>query len=101
MTEQAKQTTLDQFWSLSEAFSRIYARRLSPAILQVDGPRQSFNYDFVLRIMYGSSDSITPFSQIDREVLVAARDKLIALGGHPPELTPEAPAPQATKGLRL
>jgi hypothetical protein len=39
--------------------------------------------------------AFTPFSQMDREVLVLMRDKLIELGGQPPELPPEAPATQA------
>ena len=32
----------------------------------------------------------TPFSELDRDVLVAARDTLIELGGKPPQLPPEA-----------
>ena len=55
------------------------------------------SFDFLTRSMYtrtGSSEggvTVTPFSQLDREVLVAMRDKLVELGGTPPELSPEAP----------
>ena len=55
------------------------------------------SFDFLTRNMFtrsGSSEggvTVTPFSQLDREVLVAMRDKLVELGGQPPELAPEAP----------
>lgn len=55
------------------------------------------SFDFMTRVMMvrtGSSDggmNVTPFSQLDRDVIVAARDKLVTLGGTPPELPPEAP----------
>lgn len=52
-------------------------------------------FDFMTRVMLvrtGSSEggfSVTPFSQLDRDVIVAARGRLVALGGTPPELPPE------------
>jgi len=55
------------------------------------------SFDFLTRTMVsrtGSSEggiTVTPFGQLDREVLVAMRDKLVELGGHPPELASEAP----------
>lgn len=56
-------------------------------------------YDFIGRIMCstlgGHSDSmnVTPFSQLDPEVLATMRAKLVELGGNPPELAkPSAPA---------
>jgi len=101
MTQQAKETSPGTR-SLSEAFSRINAKRVSNAVLKLESTWQSFNYDFVLRIMYGNYGAVTPFSQLDHDVLIEARDKLIALGGKPPELSPETPTPQATPpGLRL
>ncbi len=63
--------------------------------------------DFLTRTMItrtGSSDGglvVTPFSQLDREVLVALHDKLVELGGKPPALAPEAPtAPGNSRPLR-
>ena len=53
-------------------------------------------FDFMTRVMMvrtGTSEggiTVTPFSHLDRDVIVAARDKLVALGGTPPELAPEA-----------
>jgi hypothetical protein len=58
-------------------------------------------FDFLTRTMVartGSSESgltVTPFSQLDREMLVAARDKLVDLGGNPPDLPAEAPSTPA------
>jgi hypothetical protein len=42
---------------------------------------------------------VLPFSQFDREVLETARNKLIDMGGAPPELGPVEP-PKG-KGLNL
>lgn len=53
-------------------------------------------FDFALRIMYSTTNTndggvtITPFSQLDREVLEALRNRLIELGGNPPALAPAA-----------
>jgi hypothetical protein len=45
-----------------------------------------------MMVRTGSSEggiTVTPFSQLDRDVIVAARDRLVELGGAPPELPPE------------
>ncbi|MBI1214716.1 MAG: hypothetical protein GC185_02730 [Alphaproteobacteria bacterium] len=62
-------------------------------------------YDFNLRLLFartGASESgltVTPFSQLDRESLEDMREKLIELGGHPPELPIDKRAtPQPPKG---
>ena len=58
-------------------------------------------FDFMARIMLartGSGDgglNVTPFSQLDRDMLIEMRDKLVELKGNPPELPPEAPGAQA------
>lgn len=52
-------------------------------------------YDFLQRVMISRTDeskggaAVTPFSQLDREVLSVMRDKLAEMGGKPPELPPE------------
>ncbi len=54
-------------------------------------------YDFMSRtLITGRSGgsvgfNVTPFSQLDRDALVTMRDKLVELGGTPPELPAEAP----------
>jgi hypothetical protein len=44
-------------------------------------------------------------AELDRDVLITMRDKLIDLGGKPPELSPEFPkgqnAPPKASGLKL
>ena len=73
------------------------------------GYTNSMLYDFNARIMFartrGHGDggiSITPFSQLDRDTLIDFREKLLELGGHPPEL-PKEPATQnnPTQKLKL
>ncbi len=53
-------------------------------------------YDFTARVLLTRADwgtdyniTTTPFSQLDRDTLVAARDRLVELGGTPPALLPE------------
>lgn len=54
-------------------------------------------FDFMTRTMItGRSSSsvgfnVTPFSQLDRDMLITMRDKLVELGGKPPDLAPEVP----------
>lgn len=53
-------------------------------------------FDFMSRtLVTGRSSSsagfnVTPFSQLDRDMLITMRDKLVELGGNPPELPTEA-----------
>lgn len=55
-------------------------------------------FDFMSRtLITGRSSSsagftVTPFSQLDRDMLITMRDKLVDLGGKPPELPAEAPS---------
>ena len=88
--------------SLSFEFNTEYtADKNGDYVLVVSCHSSHFCYDFATRVMYGWGGSnisygATPFSQLDRDVLIAMRDKLIELGGRPPELPaePAATAPQ-------
>lgn len=54
-------------------------------------------YDFSAKVMVTSTSNseggyaVTPFSQLDQEMLKTYRDALIELGGHPPELQTALP----------
>jgi len=95
--------------TLAEAFNgNAYAfKKESPAVLWVNsGDYSSFRFDFALRVMtaYGSTGgaSVTPFSQLDREMLIEMRDRFVKLGGNPPELPADpsvAPLPAARRPL--
>lgn len=56
------------------------------------GPDRYYVYNFLTRVLIvstGSSESgsaVIPFSKLDKETLVAMREKLIELGGTPPPL---------------
>jgi hypothetical protein len=58
-------------------------------------------FDFMTRTMITRNGRhegglhVTPFSQLDRDMLVSMRDTLVDLDGKPPELPSEAPATQA------
>ncbi len=61
------------------------------------------SYDFAamellaVSIVYGVvTSTTTPFSEIDPKIVAAMRDKLVALGGHPPE-SPQTAAKNAPK----
>lgn len=97
---------------LSKAFNttQYAATNKSPFVLdlyiETRGGSVYNSFDFLTRSMYtrtGSSEggvTVTPFAQLDREVLVAMRDKLVELGGTPPDLAPEAPTlNKAQRGL--
>lgn len=66
-----------------------------------NGNSTYYTYDFLARVLTvrtGSSDGgtiVTPFSQLDRDGLIALRDKLVELKGNPPELGPEKPSVSA------
>jgi hypothetical protein len=95
--------------SLSEAFNRGYdVYKENDAVLRVsyDSIRQF--YDFLGRTVITIYDgynkggvTTTPFSQVDRETLIAMRDKLVDLKGNPPELPAEAPATAPAKKFNL
>lgn len=89
--------------SLKESFNRLYARRDGPHLLTITESGSYLNeihttYDFAQRVMFTHNTRLdggtnaTPFSQLDREVLEAARDRLVDLGGDPPGLPSDGPA---------
>lgn len=86
--------------SLSEDFNSSHQpAKVSSQVLRVGYSYQTYFYDFQQRLLttlytYGSGlGGVTtlPFSQLDREVLVEMRDKLVEIGGTPKDLPPEAP----------
>lgn len=90
--------------SLSDAFAQSVGMVLStPTVLRVNNNVTYSYYDFVQRAVFLSVQGgyqITPFAQLDREVLEHARNKLIDLGGNPPPLPdtgPQAAAPTLRK----
>ncbi len=94
--------------SLVEAFnSRYSAYKDSDAVLRVEYGYVRNYYDFAGRTLVTTNwekggVAVTPFSQIDRDTLIAMRDKLVDLQGNPPELPPETPvsaAPQKKLNL--
>lgn len=84
--------------TLKDAFNKgLYKpQRFGPATLQVEANYVTYRYDFLLGHMtavgHNGVLSVVPFSQIERGVLIDLRDKLVELGGDPPEL----PAERAT-----
>lgn len=78
--------------SLSDNFNTTHrAEKVSDSVLQVYNGAFTSYYDFAQRFLY-AGETITPFSQLDREVLILMRDRLVELKGNPPELPPESPA---------
>jgi hypothetical protein len=112
MTQPIKETPFGT-GSLSQQFNDRYrATKQNDCVLLVEyemgGGCCELGFDFMTRLLVARTFSgagalnITPFSNLDRDVLITMRDKLIDLGGKPPELPTEAPASQATtKRLRL
>lgn len=77
------------------AESNYYFTLLNPSVLQFSQtgsyPYVYGKFDFLVRVLYTGYDTdggvqTTPFSQLDRDVIVAMRNKLIALGGKPAPL---------------
>lgn len=86
--------------SLTQDFNSSHHPNMTNSqVLTLSYGYQTYHYDFQQRLLttlytYGSGlggVTTTPFSQLDREVLVEMRDKLVELGGKPKELPPEAP----------
>lgn len=89
----AKRTpTVKEPLSLTAAFGKINAIMENDVTLRVYNAGIYAYYDFTQRVRMSSvtgSHVVTPFAELDRDVLVAARDKLVELGGQPPQLAPE------------
>ena len=94
--------------SLTSQFNSSYnASLISPGVLRVASDDYYYSYDFNARLLIVRSNytreagpSVTPFSQLDRDSLITMRDKLVELGGKPPEL-PLEPSVMPGKTQRL
>ena len=88
--------------ALTDDFNRNFdPRKENDSVLRIGYASVTHYYDFSARMVVTVYDgynkggvAVTPFSQVDRETLIAMRDKLVELKGNPPELPPEAPAAQ-------
>jgi hypothetical protein len=79
--------------SLTDAFNTMHPQLKSSAVLGLYNGTTWIYYDFAQRIRLTPVEgghNTTSFAELDRDVLVAARDKLVELGGKPPQLPPEA-----------
>ncbi|MBL8712064.1 MAG: hypothetical protein JNM12_04125 [Alphaproteobacteria bacterium] len=79
--------------SLKDSFNAMGARVQNGSVLSMHNGATWIYYDFTNRVRMTPIEGghkITPFAELDREVLVAARDALIELGGKPPALPAEA-----------
>ena len=80
--------------SLKDAFNAFDAYKINDNVLRISNGCTSTYYDFAQRLMTVGHMTFT-FSQLDRESLIEARDRLVALKGNPPELPPETPVAKA------
>ncbi|MEZ0225146.1 MAG: hypothetical protein ACAH83_11375 [Alphaproteobacteria bacterium] len=79
---------------LKDSFNAFDCVKVNDSVLRVyNGSFYTF-YDFAQRILR-LGDHFIPFAGVEREILIEARDKLVALKGNPPELPPEVPVTQA------
>ena len=79
--------------SLKDSFNNLGARMQNASVLGMHNGAIWIYYDFTNRFRMTPMEGgqrITPFADLDRDVLVAARDALVELGGKPPALPPEA-----------
>ncbi|HYD18492.1 MAG TPA: hypothetical protein VEF76_08445 [Patescibacteria group bacterium] len=91
--------------SIKDSFNDMSLSKQRSAVLAVSNGVTTVFYDFAQRLVMNTTTggyyNLTPFSQFDRETLVALRDRLVDLGGNPPEL-PAEPAtalPRQARGL--
>lgn len=78
--------------SLKDSFNAMGARMQNTSVLSMHNGASWVYYDFTNRVRMTPMEGgqkITPFADLDREVLVAAREALIELGGKPPALPAE------------
>lgn len=77
--------------TLKDAFSHVNSIMENAVTLRVYNASIYSYYDFAQRqrTVHTTPTLVTPFADMEREVLVAARDKLVELGGQPPQLAPE------------
>jgi hypothetical protein len=83
--------------SLTDDFNRCYSPyKENDSVLRINYASVMHYYDFSARVVVTIYDgynkggvAVAQFSEVDRETLIAMRDKLIELKGNPPELPPE------------
>lgn len=77
--------------SLKDAFAHVNSYLENAVTLRVYNAGIYSYYDFAQRqrTTHINPVVVTPFAELDRDVLVAARDALIDLGGKPPALPAE------------
>ena len=79
--------------SLKDSFNTMSPRQQSASVLGIYNGASWIYYDFTNRVCMTpveGGNRMTPFAVLDREVLVAARDVLVNLGGKPPARPAEA-----------
>ncbi len=99
--------------SLKDKFNNRYtARKDNEFVLSLyysaQGGSTYISFDFLTRTMvtrnsYGDAGLVvTPFAQLDRDMLIDMRDTLVDMGGTPPELGPDpSAAPAQPRKLNL
>ena len=66
--------------SLADDFKRSHSSdKVNDSVLKVSNGYFSCVYDFTQRVVYTGEGVLTPFSQLDREVLILMRDRLVEL----------------------
>lgn len=77
--------------SLKDAFAHVNSMMENAVTLRVHNAGIYSFYDFAQRqrTTHINPVVVTPFAELDRDMLTAARDKLVELGGQPPQLAPE------------
>lgn len=84
--------------SLRDSFANANAHKEAPYVLRMNNGSVYTYYDFMQRMVFvhiTGGHTMTPFSQLDHEVLEAAREQLIKMGGKPPALPDVQPASPA------
>lgn len=99
--------------SLSSIFNEEYrADMVNSNVLavryDVGGYTSLYAFDFAARVLvtrtdgYGAAGAVvTPFSQLDHDMLIEFRDKLVELGGKPPPLSAASPVSGAGNKFKL
>jgi hypothetical protein len=88
--------------SLRESFAKLSMTKENDVTLRVYNGGIYLHYDFAQQLLIANGQ-VRPFSDVPREVLITARERLVELGGTPPELPTRigvaGPSPQQQRGL--
>ena len=91
--------------SLKDMFNKMSPLLENEYVLRTYNGVSYLYYDFAQRVVMHhvqGGSNLTPFAELDRDTLIAARDKLVELGGNPPGLPdaeaakPALPRPKGT-----